>query len=172
MNINNEIKFYSFEFDYGRGYQGAGLFSATPNIISGLIGKEIHFGEISGKHSEVIVKIEEGMIKELPLGLADESLNKKDICFGLNPLDYITKYVSEVITPDLKRICIKDFSSIYRIYDSHSYIENLESMNWLEREWYDTLNYKTGIIENWWLEEIILNDDLAYTLKFTLGQLV
>jgi hypothetical protein len=77
-------RLYSFEFDFGRGYEGCGVFHSTPDKIKKLIGQTISFGEICGKHSEVDVDITEDMIKDI----TDES----DISIGLDLNYYVPQF--------------------------------------------------------------------------------
>lgn len=80
---------YRFYVYYGRMGNLEGLFVADSNEIETLIGKEVYFGEVLGKHSEVFVKIEKNMFKELT---TDSDFIKKFLEFGcksgFNPLDY------------------------------------------------------------------------------------
>lgn len=56
---------YSFYVDCHRmGYLN-GLFIAAQSEIDDLIGKTVYFGEVLGKHSEVVVDIEEHHVKLL-----------------------------------------------------------------------------------------------------------
>jgi len=48
---------YKFKHDFGRYGKLKGIFVADDSEIENLIGKEIYFGEVLGKHSEVIVEI-------------------------------------------------------------------------------------------------------------------
>ena len=53
---------YSFYWDCGRMGDVQGLFISTQEQVDKLLGKEIYFGEILGKHSEVYGTIDEGDI--------------------------------------------------------------------------------------------------------------
>ena len=46
-------KLYKFHWDCGRMGNLDGVFIAEPKEIEALIGKEIHFGEVLGKHSDI-----------------------------------------------------------------------------------------------------------------------
>jgi hypothetical protein len=62
------------------------VFKATKEEVENAIGKEVDFGEILGKHSEVSGTLEYGeceLISDNPL----EVLNAVEI--GYNPLDYL-----------------------------------------------------------------------------------
>lgn len=52
-NNTNNKKLYSMAVDYGRTGSVNGLFIADQKDVDKIIGKEIYFGEILGKHSEV-----------------------------------------------------------------------------------------------------------------------
>ncbi len=53
---------YSFYWDCGRMGDVQGLFISTQEQVDKLLGKEIYFGEILGKHSEVYGTVDEGDI--------------------------------------------------------------------------------------------------------------
>lgn len=80
---------YNFEFDCGRQGHLSGAFIATDEEIQSIIGKEVYFGEVLGKHSEVYGTIEES---EITLVTDDEKvvsvLKEKRFSSGYNPLDY------------------------------------------------------------------------------------
>ena len=70
-----------------------GLFVATEDDISNALGKEVYFGEILGKHSEIFGTLEK---KDLELiDIDSETVEKIGKYFdgktwvGYNPLDYI-----------------------------------------------------------------------------------
>ena len=52
-------KLYSFCWECGRMGDLEGLFIAEENEVKKLIGKEIYFGEVLGKHSEIYGDLEE-----------------------------------------------------------------------------------------------------------------
>lgn len=54
---------YSFYWDCGRSGVLEGLFIAKQSDIDNLIGKEVYFGEVLGKYSDVYGTIEEKDIK-------------------------------------------------------------------------------------------------------------
>lgn len=76
---------WSFYYDCRYG-EICGLFKATEEEVKELIGKEVYFGEVLGKHSEVYGSIEPSdimLVSDEPLEvlLSFES--------GYNPLEYI-----------------------------------------------------------------------------------
>lgn len=82
--------FYKFEFDCGRAGFLSGTFFADSSEVENLIGQEVWFGEVLGKHSEVYGTIDEG---EITLITDDTEIVKvlKDgeASVGINPLDYL-----------------------------------------------------------------------------------
>lgn len=83
---------YEFSWDCGRSGSIDGLFVSTNEEVSGLIGKEVYFGEVLGKHSEVYGVIEEGDITEVDIdadAVAKVSEKLGDTWSGFNPLHYI-----------------------------------------------------------------------------------
>lgn len=83
-------KLYKFEWDEIYGLV-AGLFIEDESVVNEAIGKEISFGEVLGKHSEVYGALKESDLEVL---VSDEEeveiLGKYNfIPFGYNPLEYI-----------------------------------------------------------------------------------
>ena len=77
---------WSFYWDCGRQGEVEGLFKATKEEVENAIGKEVYFGEILGKHSEVYGTLEEGEI-ELVSDNPIEVMNATES--GYNPLEYL-----------------------------------------------------------------------------------
>lgn len=82
---------YKFQFDGGRGGSLHGLFVAEDEDVKAVIGREAHFGEVLGKHSEVQGPIEESDIKLLT---QDQEFVKKFLEYGcavgFSPWDGLT----------------------------------------------------------------------------------
>ena len=85
-------KLYEFHWDCGRMGYLDGLFIAEESEIKAIIGKEIYFGEVLGKHSEIVDVLEED---ELTVKSDDQDFITKFIeimgdgtISGYNPLDY------------------------------------------------------------------------------------
>ena len=86
-------KIYVFEWDCGRMGDLDGLFVAEESAMKALIGKELYFGEVLGKHSEIygelkersisIVNDDEDFIEKLVDVIGGESIS------GFNPFDYV-----------------------------------------------------------------------------------
>lgn len=80
---------YRFDVDYGRGYGVEAVFAASEAEIASIMGKEIYFGEICGKHSEITATPDE---KNLRLLTDDPVVVRAFIKFGFasghNPLHY------------------------------------------------------------------------------------
>lgn len=83
---------YEFHWDCGRMGDLNGLFVAEKSAVEKLIGKEIYFGEVLGKHSEIYGELEEG---DLSVMSEDQDfISKLEEVFGAgtisgyNPLDY------------------------------------------------------------------------------------
>ena len=86
------MKLYKFYWDCGRQGEVEGLFFEDEEKIQSAIGKEIYFGEILGKHSDVYGTLEEQDLKAIDL--PEESINMLvshigTHLSGYNPLDYI-----------------------------------------------------------------------------------
>lgn len=91
LKENKMLKLYSFYWDCGRSGNLEGLFIAEESEVDKILGKEVYFGEVLGKHSEV-----SGIISELDIEVISEDQEKiewlvsilgKDIS-GYNPLNY------------------------------------------------------------------------------------
>lgn len=83
---------WKFNWDCGRQGEVEGLFVATEEEVNGIIGKEVYFGEILGKHSEVYGTIEDGEISKINLDC--ETVEKVTALLGktwsgYNPIEYI-----------------------------------------------------------------------------------
>lgn len=85
-------KLYNFFWDCGRAGDLKGLFIADEEEINKLIGKEIYFGEVLGKHSEIFGILERD---EVEVKSDDQEFISKLIdvlgdgtISGFNPLDY------------------------------------------------------------------------------------
>lgn len=80
---------YRFRFDCGRMGHLDGLFTATADEVKSAIGRELYFGEVLGKHSEIYGTLDEG---EVTLVTDDEAFVSKfdeyQCASGFNPLDY------------------------------------------------------------------------------------
>lgn len=82
---------YSYGVDMGRQGRINGTILATAEEIEDIIGKNIYFGEILGKHSEVSITCER---EDFELLTSDQEFIKKAVEYnlipsGYNPLDYV-----------------------------------------------------------------------------------
>lgn len=95
--IDNVVKFaseckeclWSFYWDCGRQGEVTGLFKATKEEVKNAIGKEVRFGEILGKHSEVEGTLEDGeitLVSDNPIEVMSATES------GYNPLHYLRYY--------------------------------------------------------------------------------
>ena len=89
---------YSFYWDCGRSGSLEGLFIASPEEVAASVGKEVYFGEVLGKHSEVYGTLEANEMKIVSddqekvswlLDLLGESVS------GFNPLGYLQEQDEE-----------------------------------------------------------------------------
>lgn len=83
---------YSFYLDCGRSGSLEGIFVADSADVANIIGNEVYFGEVLGKHSEVVADIDAGSIE---LETNDQDfISKFEVVFGegfesgFNPLNY------------------------------------------------------------------------------------
>ncbi len=95
------LQLYEMKLDFGRMGQLGGLFLATEAEIDSIIGKEIYFGEVLGKHSEVYVsdfKREylrriEGEVESLIEDL-HTVFGQRTLC-GYNPVEIYQEYLRD-----------------------------------------------------------------------------
>jgi hypothetical protein len=82
-------KIYKFEADFGRMGDLDGVFVSTDEELQKLYGKQIYFGEVLGKHSEVFLTLETKHITEVTDDIKFiELFEKYDLSNGYNPFDY------------------------------------------------------------------------------------
>ena len=78
---------YKFHGDFGRMGDLYGVFTATHAEVANVIGREVRFGEVLGKHSNVTGKMEEG---DFEFVTDDEDFvalfDKYDLATGTNPV--------------------------------------------------------------------------------------
>jgi hypothetical protein len=93
MSESNVRILVAFEWDCRRGGVVEGLFVTTPEKLAAAIGKQIYFGEILGKHSDVYGTLE---IKDVTVKSRDQSFINtlveivgEENIGGYNPLEYI-----------------------------------------------------------------------------------
>lgn len=83
-------KLYKFYSNWGRMGDLEGLFIADEQDVKNIIGKEVYFGEVLGKHSEVEDTMTEEMFTAINIPQdALETLEKElgTTWSGLNPID-------------------------------------------------------------------------------------
>ncbi len=85
-------KLWKFYWDCGRMGDLDGLFVATQEAIDKVIGNEIYFGEVLGKHSEIYGVLEDKDLTEIKIN--EEAIDEivaavgSDTISGYNPLAY------------------------------------------------------------------------------------
>jgi len=85
-------KLWKFHWDCGRQGDLYGVFIATEEEVQSLVGQEVYFGEVLGKHSEVYGTIEQGEITMITNN-AEAVKALLEACgrtiSGHNPLQYL-----------------------------------------------------------------------------------
>jgi hypothetical protein len=87
-----EIYLWKFEWDCGRNGSLEGLFVATEESVTEIIGQQVSFGEVLGKHSDIYGTIDKEDIEKVNL---DTDIVEKVTTIlghtwsGYNPLFYI-----------------------------------------------------------------------------------
>lgn len=85
---------YSFFWDCGRAGSIEGLFIAEQSDVNAATGKEIYFGEVLGKHSEVCAELgaDDVAVKSNDQELIAklEAIFGQNVC-GYNPLEYLAQ---------------------------------------------------------------------------------
>lgn len=86
------MKLYRFKESFGRMGDLEGVFVAREEDVEALMGEEIYFGEVLGKHSEISLVIEPHHIKvvsdEAPFIEKLTQIFGGSTISGVNPLDY------------------------------------------------------------------------------------
>ena len=94
MEKMEKKRLWKFKWECGQQGDLEGLFIATKKEVDSMIGIEVYFGEVLGKHSEIYGIIEDGEIIESDASDATieelEDMFGKSIC-GYNPLNYISE---------------------------------------------------------------------------------
>lgn len=81
---------YKFSWNCGRQGDVEGCFVATEESVKEATGKDVYFGEILGKHSDVYGTLEESEIKLITTDPSAVALFEKyDLNSGYNPLEYL-----------------------------------------------------------------------------------
>lgn len=87
------LAIYEFHWDCKRMGDVEGIFIADKEVVEKSIGKQVYFGEILGKHSEIYGTLEEG---DLTIKSDDQDFIQKCIeifgnstISGYNPLEYM-----------------------------------------------------------------------------------
>lgn len=82
-------KVYKWAWDCGRMGNLDGLFVADEQDVADAAGKDVYFGEVLGKHSEVYGELKAEEFTELSADDAVVAFVKEHGPFGWNPLGYI-----------------------------------------------------------------------------------
>ena len=88
----DDLKLFKFHWSLGRMGDVYGLFAATQAQVGGIMGEEIYFGEILGKHSEVFGNIDPEdltCIEVPPEAVAQIVAATGHTISGYNPFDYL-----------------------------------------------------------------------------------
>ena len=82
---------YEFRFDCRRSGVLKGLFVAEEKEVEDAIGKQVYFGEVLGKHSEIEGELEkdEVCIKSSDENFINQFIETIGVSFGYNPLEHI-----------------------------------------------------------------------------------
>ncbi len=80
---------FRFNQDAGRMGHLAGIFVAEAADVLALTGKEIYFGEVLGKYSEITVEMDADNLKPVSFEKADiATFERLKLQTGINPFDY------------------------------------------------------------------------------------
>lgn len=89
------MKLWKFEAECGRMGTLSGMFFASDyDIERYLIGRDVYFGEVLGKHSDIHIVITREQLKEIKIDEITvrtlyEAVDGKDTLCGYNPFDYL-----------------------------------------------------------------------------------
>ena len=96
------MKLWKFYWYCGRMGELSGVFVATEKEVNAVIGQEIDFGEVLGKHSKIAGPLKPEDVREMAVSY--EFIKEFDEVFGsigYNPLDYIREWEEEESYEDL-----------------------------------------------------------------------
>jgi hypothetical protein len=80
---------YRFAVRYGRMGDLAAIFTAESEDVEKLIGKEVHFGEVLGKHSDVSLEMDDRYLRLITDNPDDVAMFERlELECGHNPFDY------------------------------------------------------------------------------------
>lgn len=87
---------YKFLYETGRAGLLCGIFVADSNLIESAIGREVYFGEVLGKHSEVCFELRQNNITAIS---SDPDIvavfESNDFTTGYNPLEFLREEEEE-----------------------------------------------------------------------------
>jgi len=89
-------KLYKFSADFGRMGWISSIFTAEEEDINKTVGKEIYFGEVLGKHSEIVLILKQSHIEEISSN--QDFIKTFDLLgcsTGMNPIHYVNEEVEE-----------------------------------------------------------------------------
>jgi hypothetical protein len=94
MHLKNKkqdmLAIYKFHVDCGRMGDLEGVFVAEQDAVKNIIGTEVYFGEVLGKHSEIVKVMTSQHFTEVTTDpRVTEVFVQHDLGSGFNPFDYI-----------------------------------------------------------------------------------
>lgn len=90
------VGIYKMDVEYGRQGDVTGIFLADGEDVQEIIGHELYFGEILGKHSEVVFSLEQGDLKLATNNpIAVDIFRRYKLDSGYNPFNYLPEEEEE-----------------------------------------------------------------------------
>jgi len=87
--MSNKKALFRFHWDCGRMGDLEGVFVAEKSKVESIIGTEVYFGEVLGKHSEVFGELEKDDVEMVTDNQEFiEIFENLNLQSGYNPLDY------------------------------------------------------------------------------------
>lgn len=77
-------KLWKFYADFGRMGELEGLFIMEKEHIENIIGESVYFGEVLGKHSDIVLNMQEDHFTEIDLD--EDAVNKLHDALGSNDI--------------------------------------------------------------------------------------
>jgi hypothetical protein len=84
---------YRFQLNCGRMGDLSGIFVADKERIESAMGERVYYGEVLGKHSEIVEELDSShltLISDKPEDV--EVFERLKLATGHNPLDYLDEY--------------------------------------------------------------------------------
>ena len=130
MDKNKELAIYRFNLYVDRMGSIEGTFTATPNHVRLLVdsGMQVHFGEVLGKHSEIIAEIAKADIELITDNAEVVSMFEEyGLGCGYNPFNF---NASNIYREDLESLYLYEIVEILEKEEEEELNNHLKFKQW------------------------------------------